>query len=155
MTYHPRLFSSPFTHIFHFINPLPPSILDTDNLSTSLLRCSSLFIAMTFLVFLFISSSSLFVHFTIPASYLITETAHVFTAIILFLPLSLIFMINFVLFKHSLLLLQMTLLSLFSIQVHRTFLFQIPSQYHYLIFVLWKPIHLFHAHCLQRYLNHP
>ena len=96
-TYHRRLFPSPFTQIFHFVNPFPPSILDTDNLSTSLLKCSSWVIAMTCLVFLFISSSCLLVHFIIPAPYLIKETAHVFIVKILFLPLILLFMINFVL----------------------------------------------------------
>ena len=99
LTYHPRLLSSAFAHIFNPVSPLPPSILDTYNLSKSLLGCSSIFIFMTFLVFRSISSNSHFV--TIPAPYLIKETAHLFIAMILFLSLNLLFMINFVLLKYS------------------------------------------------------
>ena len=100
LVYHPRLFSAS-TYTLHPINPPPPSILETYTLSISLLGYSFLFNVMTFLVFLSVSSSSLFVHFTIPALYLLKETAHVFIAMILFLPLSLLFMINFFLLRYS------------------------------------------------------
>ena len=112
LTYHLRLFSCAFTHILHSINPFPSSIPDTYNLSTLLLGCSSLLIVMTFLVFLFISSSSLFIHFTKPAPYLIKERPHVFIAMFLFLPVSLHYMINFFLFRYSLRKFSFILLSL-------------------------------------------
>ena len=51
---------------------------------------------MTFLGFLSVSSSSLFVYFTKPAPYFIKETAYVFIAMIL------VYLINFVLLSYSL-----------------------------------------------------
>ena len=111
LVYHPRLFSAS-TYPLHPINPPPPAILETYTLSISLLGSSFLFNVMTFLVFLSISSGSLFVHFTIPASYLLKETAHVFIAVILFLPLSLLFMINFFLLRYYLKKFSFILLSL-------------------------------------------
>ena len=62
---------------------------------------------------------------------------------------------SLILSPSAYLLLQMTLLSLFSLQVHYTSFSQSPSQYHYLIFIQWKPIHLLHAHSLERSLSHP
>ena len=103
---------SALTHILHRINPLLIFSLDTCNLTISLLGCSYLFIVMTFLVFLFISSSLLFVHFKIPVTYLIKNTVHVYIAMILLLPLNPLFIINFVLLKYSLRIFSFTLLSL-------------------------------------------
>ena len=79
LTYHSRLFCSASTHTCI----LAIFFLYTYNLSISFLGCSSLFNVMTFLVFLSVSSSSLFVYFTVPAPYFIKETAHVFIAMIL------------------------------------------------------------------------
>ena len=53
-----------------------------------------------FLAFLSISSNLLIVDFTITVPYLIKETAHVFIVIILSLPLSLLFIIDFVLLEY-------------------------------------------------------
>ena len=96
-----RLFFSLFTHILHPVNFLPSSVLDICNLSTSLIQCSSLLIVMTFLVFLYTLPRLFFVCFTITAPYHIKETAHVFTALILFQTLSVFLMINRVLLKYS------------------------------------------------------
>ena len=137
------------SHILYPINPFPPSILDTYNLLTLLLGCNSLFTVMTFCL----SHQVYFLSILQYLHHLIKETTHVFIAMILFLPLSIRFMINFVLVKYSLrkfsfILLSLILLyskiprylylffilSLFSVQVHHTFLLQISSQYHYLVF---------------------
>ena len=101
LKYHPRPFSSLFTLFSHPISPFPPFFLETYNRATSLLGCNSLFIVINFLVFLPISCSSFLFHLSIPAPYLKIETAQVFSAIILFLPFSLLFKINFVLLKYS------------------------------------------------------
>ena len=151
-------------------------------MSTSLLRHNSLFNLKTFLVFLSIPSSSLFVHFTKSAPYLIKETAHV---------LSLLFMINFVLRRYSLrnfsvILLSLILLyskiprylypffstylvrspsgiptpsddttfSLFNTNTPQSFIpSAIPESFFNICTVQTNP--LFHAHSLKRSLNHP
>ena len=101
LTYHPRSFSSLFRLFSYPINSLPPFFLETYNRATSLLGCNSLFIVINFLVFLPISCSSFLFHLRIPAPHLKIETTQVFGAIILFLPFSLLFKINFVLLKYS------------------------------------------------------
>ena len=98
MTYHS---SSLFALFSHPVSPLPPFFLETYNSAISLLGCNSLFIVINFLVFLFLSCSSFLFHLSIPAPYLKMETAQVFSAIILFLPFSLLFKIDFVLLKYS------------------------------------------------------
>ena len=103
------VFFSFHTHLAFFPSSFHPRYY---SLSTLHVGCSSLFNVMTFLVFLSISSSLLFVHFTVPAPYLIKETAYVFIAMILFLPLRLLFMINFVLLRYSLRKFSFILLSL-------------------------------------------
>ena len=101
LRYHPRLFSSLFTLFSHPISHLPPFFLETCNRAISLCGCNSLFIVISFLVFLSVSCSSFLFHLSIPAPYLKMETAHVFSVVILFLPFSLLFKINFVLLKYS------------------------------------------------------
>ena len=63
LTWYPWLFSSAFAHILHSINPLLSCVLDTYILSASIMKCSSLIIVITFLVFLSISSSPFFFSF--------------------------------------------------------------------------------------------
>ena len=96
-----RPFSSLFTLYSHPISPLPPFFLETYYCATSRLGCNSLIIVINFLVFQSISCSSFLFLLSIPAPYLKMETAQVFSAIILFLPLSLLFKINVVLLKYS------------------------------------------------------
>ena len=55
LTYQLKLFSSLLTQLSQLIRPLPPFLLGTYILATSLLGCSSLFIAMIYLDFLSIS----------------------------------------------------------------------------------------------------
>ena len=101
LTYQPRLFTSLFRLFSHSISHLPSFFLETYNYALSFPGDNSLFIVIYFLVFLYISCSLLF-HLSIPAPHLIMETVKVFSTIILFLPFSLIFKINFALLKsHS------------------------------------------------------
>ena len=103
LMYHPRSFSSLITLFSHPISPLPPFFLETYNCATSLLGCNSLFIVINFPVCLSISYCSFLFHLSIPAPYLKMETTQVFSAIISFLPFSLLFKINFIQQKYSLL----------------------------------------------------
>ena len=86
LKYYPKLLSSILMHPSKLINPLPPIFLLRHTLSTLLLEGSIPCIVTNFLVLLFKLSSSSVFHFQISAPYLITKTAQVSTAIILFLP---------------------------------------------------------------------
>ena len=71
LTNHSRLIFSTFTHILHPISFVPLSILDTYNLSTSLLRRNYLFISVAFSSLSVYLIKFAFIHFTKPAPYLI------------------------------------------------------------------------------------
>ena len=86
LKYHPKLLSSVLTHSSQLISLPPPISLLSYTLSVSLLACSIPCIAINFLVLLYKLFNSSVFHFRIPAAYLITETAQVQTAIILFFP---------------------------------------------------------------------
>ena len=162
LIYHPRFLTFAFTHILHPISLVSPSVLDTFNINSRVW----FHIVITFLVFMSISSSPLFVHFTIPAPYLIKETAYVFIAMTFLLPLNILFMINFVCLKYS----SLSLILLYS-KIHRQFIifFDILNSSDDTTFSLLNtrtphfirysipisiPICILHTHSLHRSLNH-
>ena len=69
-------------------SPRPPSILGMDSLSVSLCGWYILFIVIIFRVFLPITFSSSFVHFSIPAIFLSKDAAQEFIALTVFPPLN-------------------------------------------------------------------
>ena len=113
LIYHSRFLTFASTHILHPISLVSPSVLDTFNITSRVW----FHIVITFLVFMSISSSPFFVHFTIPAPYLIKETAHVFIAMTFLLLLNILFMINFVFHKYF----PLALILLYS-KIHRQFI---------------------------------
>ena len=98
LTYQIMPFSSLFTLFSHPISPFH-HFSQKHTTVTSRLGCNSLVIVINFLVFLSISCSSFLFHLSIPAPYLKMETAQLFSAIILFLPFSLLFKTSFALLK--------------------------------------------------------
>ena len=85
LTYYLK-FSSILIHPSQLINPIPPISMLRYALSPSFLKCSVTCIAINFLVLPSKLFNSPVFYFRIPATYLITQTAQVLTAIILFLP---------------------------------------------------------------------
>ena len=84
-------------------SPLPPSFLDTYNLSTSSLECNALCMVISFLVFslLSICLSYSLVHFKKGPEYLTSETAQVFIHVIRFLLHSFVSSSFLVLLRYS------------------------------------------------------
>ena len=86
-------------------SPLPPSFLETYNLSTSSLGCNALCIVISFLVLWSICLCSSLVHLRKGPDYLTSGTAHVFIPLIRFLLLSFVLSSFLVLLRCSFLIL--------------------------------------------------
>ena len=75
-----------FTLSLMLVRPLPPSFLDTYNLSTLSLRCTVLCMVISFLVLWSIWLSSSLPHFKNGPKYLTSRTVQVFIPLTRFLP---------------------------------------------------------------------